>query len=408
MRSMNRISRWTIGIAVAVLVVSALIVGAAFITYALTPYPEASTIGQGNPSFQELSDRFTALAQQKGAVYAFEVEKVAPLPPDIDTHLLGHVIGAVLYQQKGVDGIADCTPDFRNACSHAIVIGALDEFGTGSATISMIQAACHKAPGGHGAYTMCFHGLGHGVFAYFGYDIPKSVAFCKKLGTAAYGDQEYAQCVGGMIMELVDGGGHDHDQWLAAQPKYFDPRDPLAPCDTALIPGDAKSFCYMYLTPHLFQAAGADINNPDPSTFPKAFSYCDAIQSQSLRDMCYGSFGKEFIPLAAAHDIRSVDQLSDAEYQEAIGWCMLGGRAEVDNACIGQALASVFWGGENDPQASFRFCGLVADAGVLDACYQNLAENISSYVRDAAKQKSLCAQLPESYQSACEEPPSLL
>lgn len=366
-----------------------------------TQFPEAATIGQGNPSFQEISDRFTALAEKKGAVYAFDVERVAPLPPNIDTHLLGHVIGGVLYQQKGIDGIADCTSDFRNACSHAIVIGALDEFGTGSATVSMIQAACKKAPGGTGAYTMCFHGLGHGVFAYFGYDIPKAVAFCKRLGTPEYGDQEFTQCVGGMIMELVDGGGHDHDQWLAAQPKYFDPSDPLAPCDRSMIPEEAKSFCIMYLTPHLFQAAGADIANPDPSTFPKAFSFCDALKDPHLRDTCYSSFGKEFIPLAAAHDIRNVDQMSDGEYGEAISWCMMGGSTEADQACIGQALASIFWGGENDPQASFRFCSLVSDTGVKDECYKQLADNIASYTSGTAR-SDLCAKLPEADQSGCE------
>src|ERR1700722_612624 len=110
----------------------ALLWAAAFVYAWVDPYPEGATIGQGNPSFQEISDRFTALAEKKGAVYAFDVEEVAQLPPDIDTHLLGHVIGGVLDQQKGVDGIIYCTPDFRNACSHAIVIGALDEYGTGS------------------------------------------------------------------------------------------------------------------------------------------------------------------------------------------------------------------------------------------------------------------------------------
>jgi hypothetical protein len=364
-------------------------------------FPEAATIGLGNPDFQEISDRFTALAEKKGAVYAFDVEKIATLPPDIDTHLLGHVIGGVLYQQKGINGIADCTPDFRNACSHAIVIGALNEFGTGSATVAMVQAACKKAPGGSGAYTMCFHGLGHGVFAYFGYDMPKALAFCKKLGTPEYGDQEFTQCVGGMIMELVDGGGHDHDQWLSAQPKYFDPNDPLAPCDRAIIPDEAKSFCYMYLTPHLFAATGADISNPDPSMFPKAFSFCTAISDKTLRDVCYSSFGKEFVPLAAAHDIRNVDQLSDAEYGEAISWCMMGGGEEQDKDCIGQAVASVFWGGENNPQASFRFCSLVSDSGVESECYKQLGLNIASYA-SGTERSTLCAQLPATDQNYCE------
>ncbi len=103
------------------------------------------------------------------------------------------------------------------------------------------------------AYDMCYHGLGHGVFAYFGYNIPQAVAFCQKLGTAQDDYQEFPECVGGMIMELVDGGGHDHADWVVANQKYFNANDPLAPCDTSLIPDAAKGYCYLYLTPHLYR-----------------------------------------------------------------------------------------------------------------------------------------------------------
>lgn len=359
-----------------------------------------ATIGAGNPTFQELSGRFTALAEKRGAVFAFDVLKVAPVPPGTDLHLMGHVVGDILYKQQGIDGIEYCTQDFRNACSHSIVIGTLNEFGPGDSTILKIRAACHKAPGGVGAYTMCFHGLGHGVFAYFGYDIPKAVAFCKLLGTEEYGVQEYTQCVGGLTMELIDGGGHDHDRWTVAHEKYLDPNDPLAPCDRTLIPEEAKSFCYMYLTPHLFEAAGAQLNNPDPATFPAAFRMCDAVPESALRLACYGSFGKEFIPLAAARDIRSIDQMDDAEYGRAIEWCMSAPRSDARGACVEQALSSVFWGGENDPQASFRFCALVHDTDIQNGCYRDLARNIASYL-SVPQQEQLCAQLPAEYRTDC-------
>ncbi|HVU75503.1 MAG TPA: hypothetical protein VHD38_01530 [Candidatus Paceibacterota bacterium] len=363
-------------------------------------YPEAATIGSGNPSFDALADRFRDLAQKKGGVYAFDILKIAQLPPGIDLHLMGHVVGDELYKQKGVDGIEFCTQDFRNACSHAIVIGTLNEFGAGDATVEKIREACKKAPGGTGAYTMCFHGLGHGVFAYFGYDIPKAVDFCKRLGTPAYNDLEYTQCVGGIIMELIDGGGHDHDQWVSANEKYLDPNDPLSPCDRSLIPEEAKSFCIMYLTPHLFEAAGANLGNPDPVFFPKAFSFCDGFGDSRLRDMCYSSFGKEFIPLAASRDIRSVDQMSDTQYQLAIQWCMLAPHTEAQTQCIHQALASVFWGGENNPDASFRFCSLVGDADIKSSCYSELGRDINTYTTGDTRTE-LCNKLPAEDVKAC-------
>ncbi len=384
------------GLALGVLVLLA--VGADTLRSTAVPYPEASRIGQNVQTFQELSARFAALAEKKGAVYAFGVLKRADLPPNTDLHLLGHVVGDELYKQKGVAGIADCTQDFRNACSHSIVIGALNEFGGGKA-LSLIDAACKKAPGGSGAYTMCYHGLGHGVFAYFGYDLKKTVAFCAKMGTPEYNREQYTQCVGGAIMELIDGGGHDHDRWLLAREKYLASSDPLSPCMGSLIPEQAKVLCLLYLTPRLFELAGIDIGNPDPALFPKAFSYCNVIpkESQNLRGACFAGFGKDFVPLAGGRDIRAVDHFSDDEYKKAIGWCELADVQDGREACISEALDSVFWGGENDPAASFRFCSLVEVSGERNACYEELACNIAAYL----PKSDLCAKLPTAHQKSC-------
>ncbi len=173
-----------------------------FASHRAASYSEATAIGVGVEDFTQLSDRFQNLAKEKGALYAYEVLRRAVLPPGTYVHLLGHTVGDELYKQKGVSGIADCTQEFRNACSHTIVIGALNEFGSEKA-LSLIHEACKKAPGGSGAYTMCHHGLGHGVFAYYGYDLTKTDAFCKKTGTAAYHNREYVECMGGAIMELM-------------------------------------------------------------------------------------------------------------------------------------------------------------------------------------------------------------
>jgi hypothetical protein len=156
----------------------------------------------------------------------------------------------------------------------------------------------------------------------------------------------------------------------------------------------------MYLTPHLFTAAGANLAAPDPMTFPQAFSFCSAIVDARLRGICWGSFGKEFIPLAGARDIRAVDTYSDAAYRQAQAWCALAPQTEAAYQCIGQALASVFWGGENDPQASFRFCSLVTDPDTQDFCYDKLGLNIALYTTGSEKEK-LCAELPESHRDSC-------
>ncbi|OGG79637.1 hypothetical protein A3A39_02320 [Candidatus Kaiserbacteria bacterium RIFCSPLOWO2_01_FULL_54_13] len=364
-------------------------------------YPETWTIGQGVGSFKELQDRFAALAREKGVTYAFEVAKRAKLPPNSDIHFLGHTIGDELYKQKGIEGIVDCTQDFRNACSHSITIGAFVEFG--SEALPMIREACKQAPGGPGAYTMCYHGMGHGVFAYFGYDLAKTIAECKKTGTEEYHNQEYTECVGGAVMELVGGGGHDPELIKAARARYLSAADPLAPCMSVIMPEDARVLCLLYLTPHLWELAGIDLGRPDPAQFPSAFKFCDVLphERQRLRDACFGSFGKDFIILPGARDFRRLEDFTNAEFALAAGWCELAGPEDGSKACIAEAVGSVFWGGENDPRASFRFCSIIRSDLLKGSCFKRLASDIARYIADDATLRQLCARIPEEFQSGC-------
>ena len=382
-------------------VLSFAIVGATYYR-AHVPLAEVTTIGQGVRSFGELSERFTALAEKKGAIYAFDVLSTASLPPDTDTHLLGHSIGEMLYRQEGVAGMMYCTQDFRNACSHSMVIGAMGEYGD-SGALPLIQEACRNAPGGIGAYGMCYHGLGHGVFAYYGYDLAKTVAFCKKTGTEEHDRREYVECVGGAIMELVGGGGHSRALWLAARKKYLT-SDPLSPCMSDVLPDDdVKSICFMYLTPQLVGRAGGDAGHIEPLYFGKAISYCDLIprSKQNLRDSCHGGFGKEFVPFANDRDIRSIDRMNDAQYAVAITWCNYAKTTDGKDSCIRSELASVVWGGETNSDAWFRFCAL-SNGALQEACYDELAESIYQYVTDS-RSTAFCRRLPDAYQTLCKE-----
>ena len=286
-------------------------------------YPELAYLAGTTLSFGELSHFFRGLAEEKGAAYAFEVLKAAPLPPGTDLHLLGHAVGDVLYKQQGMEGIKICTNDFRNACSHSIVVGLLLDHG--EQVLPKIASACRQAPGGSGAYTMCYHGLGHGVLAYVNYDLARAVALCKKTGSAAYHNEEASQCVGGTIMEIISGGGHNHDVWEKQRPRWLKPDDPLYPCKQNFMPDSAKTFCYLYITPYLFEAAGADPSAPDSAALEKAFQFCDALPKNDPGDRgsCYGGFGKDLIVLAQGRDIRKMTEMTYPQFERVYTWCLL-------------------------------------------------------------------------------------
>lgn len=350
-------------------------------------------------SFSELSGYFRDVSKKKGALYGFQVLRYSRLPAQTDFHLLAHSVGDVLYQQQGSEGMKYCTNEFRNACSHSIVIGTLLEKGENSLTT--LSNICEKAPGGSGAYTMCFHGLGHGVLAYNNYNMEKAVAMCKKTGTKKHGNQEYIECTGGAVMEIVGGGDHDRATYEKQVGKYVKKEDPLSPCDSDIIPSEAKFMCYTYITPNLFVQAGADLGNPNPATFPKAFTFCEQIASQNDRQACYGGLGKEFVGLANSRDIRSIDQMNVDQLKLVIKWCNMAEKREGIDACLRASIQSLFWGGETNADISYSFCSLLEDKAFKNSCYEDLAGNIRTYIKDAAKRTTLCNRLPKENQYRC-------
>lgn len=357
-------------------------------------------LGLVDQKFSAVREYFVTLANEKGGVYAFEILKRAPLPPNTDLHLMGHAVGDELYKQEGLEGMKYCTHDFRNACSHSIVVGALLE--RGLVVLDEINDVCRQAPGGPGAYTMCFHGFGHGVLAFTEYEIPDAVGLCKKVGTAEYNFEEASQCIGGIVMEMHQ-GIHDPEIWQKKKDKYLTPDDPLRICKEDYMPENAKVLCYSYITPYIFAAAGADEGKPEPETFPKSFSFCDEVENDRHRESCYAGFGKEFIVLAQDRDIRRIEDTPTEKLQLAASWCTLAEKEEAKTACLIDILNSLYWGGENDPEVSIRYCSLLTPTSLQNSCFDHLFSITTYYRPDTKQREAICATVPENYVQTCEK-----
>lgn len=348
-------------------------------------------------TFTQLSSFFKELSQKRGAPYAFTILKEVEVSPGTDLHLLGHIVGDELYKQRGIDGIQFCTHDFRNACSHSIVIGAFTKDGDNA--LGEIAKACENAPGGKGAYTMCFHGLGHGVLAYYGYDYKKMIESCKKTGTPAHQDQEFAECVGGAVMETVAGGGHDPITWQKQRDVYLTKKDPLHICSESMTPSRARDMCYTYITPFLWEAAGGKLGQPDEKSIQKAFLFCDAVDERH-KDACYSAFGKEFIGLATAHDIREVSTISPKQASIIKTLCALAPSQRAQSDCVANTVGSLFWGGENNPRASILFCNQYDHSSYENSCYSAYIGNVKTYNTTSQKEAN-CNLLPAAYKETC-------
>ena len=347
-----------------------------------------------NLSFEELKTYFTNLSNKKGAGYAFEVLKNASVAPGTDMHLLGHVVGDILYKQLGAEGIKVCSQDFRNACSHSIVVGLFTD--KGEEALTEIQEACKKAPGGLGAYMMCYHGLGHGILAYTAYDFKETIGLCQKTGT-----KEYPECVGGAVMEMISGGGHDQHLWARMRPNYLKKDDPFNICSKEFLDYEGSVRCYDYITPFLWEAVGADINNPTDDNFRQAFKLCELVVDKNLRNICYQGFGKEFVGLAQARDIRKIDQMDEQKLKKVVKWCKLSESKDGYSECLSHALNSLFWGGENDYHVSIKFCHAIEDSTDQNNCFINLIDRAAFYIKDKDVRASICRQIPAQFNSEC-------
>lgn len=349
-------------------------------------------------TFQELADFFTAISRDQGAEYGYQILKDAKLPSDTDLHLLGHVVGDVLYEQESTDGMRLCTQEFRNACSHSIVVGTLLEKGEGS--LSEITDACKKAPGGKGAYNMCFHGLGHGVLAYTDYDLEDAIYLCSKTG-----EQESAECVGGIIMEIISGGDHDKKRWTEQSKKYLSNPDPLFPCTASFIPAIAKNMCFMYLTPHLIARGGGSFANPTKQDIKTAMSFCSklTLSQKSDRESCFSGFGKELVVLIPNRDIRMIDKMSDEQLIEVHKWCSLAGIVSDQIPCVNSALSSLYWGGENSANASIKFCSLALTQEIKVKCYDSFFNSVNYYSTNLDYKYDVCQNVEDNFKQTCIE-----
>lgn len=361
-------------------------------------YPEIAEIEGKQLSFEELSKFFKQLAEKKGGEYAFSLLKISSLPPNTDLHLLGHVVGDILYRQKGAEGIKICTNDFRNACSHSIVVGLLID--KGEIALSEISEVCSQSPGGSGAYTMCFHGLGHGALAYTGYNLVKAVALCQKTGKGG----ESTQCISGTIMEIISGGAHNHGLWEKERPKYLDSQNPLAACLANFIPEDAKNLCFIYLTPYLWEAVGADLGHPTDKDFEASFRVCNKLPKSdfSNRDGCFGGFGKELVVLANNRDIRNVADMNESQMRQIYKWCLLAQDQNGSAACVVHAMNALYWGGENNRGGAVRFCSVIDDNYLKGSCFIHLIGAVETFIRDKSYREQFCKEVPREHHTECQ------
>ena len=176
--------------------------------------------------------------QRHGAKDAYaEFKERTEKAPLARQHFAAHVMGDVLAEKLGTEGITVCDTSFAFGCFHGLFSAIIAKEGT--AVIKELDAACVKAYGVMG--TGCTHGIGHGILEYVGYEnVAKALELCglttqkvPLLGCTSGVFMEYNQPLGGDPQNLVPGT------------RPFDPTHPYMPCTH--VPQQFQASCYFEL-----------------------------------------------------------------------------------------------------------------------------------------------------------------
>lgn len=194
---------------------------------------------------------------------------------DNNRHYLGHFIGEYIYKTFGLAGLKNCYSHIEFGCIHGFLLsGYLKE---GKQFLWDVMDVCKKdLPEG------CMHGLGHAFLLTRGYDAPSlrsSLSDCSSLDVPE-GMKE--QCIQGVYMEyndrfLIDGSPSVN----SFVPRDFNPKKPLAPCDTE--PIDLQPICYRELVLYWANVSGI--------TRGQMTDYCRSIPNPKGEYECFWSFG---------------------------------------------------------------------------------------------------------------------
>ncbi|MEX0919199.1 MAG: hypothetical protein WDZ64_00415 [Parcubacteria group bacterium] len=144
-------------------------------------------------------------------------------------HDMAHLVGQLIYDKYGFDGLSTCTPVFAFGCYHGLMEVALydGEGKTYQERLAEAETGCGTVGSSDSpTYWSCIHGIGHGVATYREHDINLSLSDCDLMqeGMRTY-------CHDGVFMEFS----------ISAPPSFYQRENPIHPCD--IVGASYKTAC---------------------------------------------------------------------------------------------------------------------------------------------------------------------
>lgn len=210
-------------------------------------------------------------------------------------------------------------------------------------------------------YYQCVHGLGHGLMLYTRYDLPGALGLCHRLATSF----DRISCTGGVFME-------NQQSSYGERSKYLKEDNLLYPCDSELVVGTDKLYCYLLVTSYILPRVGGD--------WSKVADWCRKSDADYVR-ICFQSMGRD---------------ASGSSRQEPSGIIEKCRHAQPDgeSECLFGAARDILNNDSSDLRGR-KLCEAVADT-YRSYCFYGLGSILGSVYASADERKDACARFAAS------------
>jgi hypothetical protein len=297
-----------------------------------------------------------------------DLERALQSPnPGFSCHRVAHAMGgAALARLKGdvarafIDGSPVCASGYYHGVLERGFSGVKESELAGKARELCADPELAAAPF---LQFQCYHGLGHGLMIYTGYDLPLALKTCDAL-QGSYGQ---SSCAGGVFME-------NSNTSYGAKSEYLKDDDLIYPCND--IADRHKYACYQLVTARIrlvkpeWKDIAAECRKSEPA----------------WQAVCFESMGRDV----------SGDAVRDT--RKAVRLCRAAGPNEVDcDYGVAREIVNADSGGNR----AARYC-LQVPRGHRSRCFVGVGTVLTTLYTTPGEKRKACAQIAGRYARDCE------
>ncbi len=279
-----------------------------------------------------------------------------------DCHQTAHHAGRLAFELLGNDVFKDCSIECHSGCYHGAIESFFKEHGTTDipSTLNVICGENLNEFAGH----QCFHGIGHGLTAFFDYEIYNALELCDQL------NRGQRSCYSGVFMENIVGSlaeGH--------KTKYLND-DPQYPCSA--VDDKYKTDCYFFQTARMKELLKGN--------YTLISQACGEAPAE-YQLFCFESMGRDI----------SGDNNENPE--KSIALCQTAPPGGNRISCLKGAVQDTLWDPSGQDNA-MHFCHLLTDPDEKTMCYETIFYR-ATMIFTQESLKTFCLKAEEAYQRDC-------